>query len=75
MIGIVSGQLPTRTIPRHVDIGPDKGFYSLVIIGPVRVSLVGSFPSGGVALGIVVLVGNYRWALFYIRWGVVLHPI
>ena len=46
----VSGQLPTRTIPHHVDIphvdsphvdiGPDEWFYSLVVV------LVGSCPSG-----------------------------
>ena len=34
----VSGQLPTRTIPHHVDIGPDEWFYSLVMV------LVGSSP-------------------------------
>ena len=36
--GYVSGQLPTRTIPHHVDIGPDEWFYWLEVV------LVGSCP-------------------------------
>ena len=37
---IVSGQLPTRTIPHRTGIGPDEWFYSVVVV------LVGSCPGG-----------------------------
>ena len=47
----ISGQLPTRTIPHRVDIGPDEWLYQLILVW------------WGVVLGIVVLVGN-SWALF-----------
>ena len=40
IISLVSGQLPTRTVPHHVDIGPDDWVYSLVMV------LVGSCLSG-----------------------------
>ena len=61
------GQLPTRTIPHRTGIGPDEWLYSVVVV------LVGSCPGGGggIVLGIVVPVGN-GWALFFIRWGIVL---
>ena len=58
IFSLVSRQLPTRTIPHHVDIGPDEWFYSFLMV------LVGSW---GVVLGIVVLVGN-SWALFLSGW-------
>ena len=56
---IVSGQLPTWTIPHHT-IGPNGWFYWLVVV------LVGSCHSGhwGGVLGIMVLVGG-SWALFF----------
>ena len=38
MFIIVSGQLPTRTIPHRICIGPDEWFYWLVVV------LVGSCP-------------------------------
>ena len=40
LITIVSGQLPTRTIPHPTGIGPDGWFYWLVVV------LVGSCSSG-----------------------------
>ena len=48
---LISGQLPTRTIPHCVYISPEVWFYWLVVV------LV------GVVLRIVNLVGN-SWALF-----------
>ena len=36
----LSGQLPTRTIPHCTGIGPDEGFYSVVVV------LVGRCPGG-----------------------------
>ena len=29
---VVSGQLPTWTIPHHTGIGPDEWFYMLVVV-------------------------------------------
>ena len=40
-LGLVSGQLPTGTIPHRTGIGPDEWFYSVVV------ALVGSCPGGG----------------------------
>ena len=37
---IVSGQLPTRTIPHRTGIGPDEWFDLLIVV------LVGRCPSG-----------------------------
>ena len=39
----ISGQLPTRTMPHHVDIGPDEWFYYLIVVW-WGVVLVGSSP-------------------------------
>ena len=39
----VSGQLPTRTIPHRVDIGPDEWFYDLILVW-WGIVLVGSSP-------------------------------
>ena len=40
---VVSGQLPTRTIPHHAYIGPDEWFYQLILVW-WGVVLVGSSP-------------------------------
>ena len=67
---IVSGQLPTRTIPHHrTGIGPDEWFYSVVVA-------LWELSGWGIILGIVVPLGN-GWALFCLVgncpcWGVVL---
>ena len=68
---VVSGQLPTRTIPHRTGIGPDEWFYSVVVV----------------LVGIVLAVNSPRdhapncngWALFVSGgncpwWGVVLEP-
>ena len=39
IMAIISGQLPNRTIPHRVGIGPDEWFWLVVV-------LVGSCPSG-----------------------------
>ena len=40
VVETVSGQLPRRTIPHWTGFGPDKWFYSVVVV------LVGSCPGG-----------------------------
>ena len=57
MVVSVSGQLPNRTIPHRVDIGPYVYFYWLLLVwwGVVLVE--------SVVLGIMVLVDS-SWALF-----------
>ena len=37
---LISGQLPTRTIPHSTDIGPDEWFYSVLVV------LMGRCPGG-----------------------------
>ena len=32
LIFSISRQLPTRTIPRRVDIGPDEWFYQFILV-------------------------------------------